>query len=306
MDQVFAPGEPKISVLVPHYNQLEALRLCLNSLAEQDCSEPYEIIVADNNTPGGVACLVRDYPEILFVSEKGRGAALARNAAMAAARGEVFAFTDSDCVPASNWLREGVLALEAGRGELVGGDVLVTCDNPAEPTAVESFEKVFGFRQWMYIAKKGFSVTANIFVRADVARKIGPFTNGLSEDVDWCHRAKAAGFRLCFSDRAVVAHPARADWRALCLKWNRLIEENWQGERAHGRHWLAWVIRAVVVALSALPHGLVVVFSQRLKTGKEKKAALGVLFKIRFWRCGQMFLKIKNLSSFENKQRKAV
>src|SRR5439155_15998009 len=41
------------------------------------------------------------------------GPAIARNLAVAEARGEVLAFTDSDCIPEPGWLKAGVAALES-------------------------------------------------------------------------------------------------------------------------------------------------------------------------------------------------
>ena len=277
---------PYVSVIVPHYNQPAALRRCLECLAAQDFDGAFEIIVGDNNSPGGIEGLHREFPEVRFVTACERGAAPARNAAIAAAQGEVLAFTDSDCLPAPDWLREGVAALVRGDGDLIAGDVDVTCRNESAPTDVECFERVFGFRQEMYVRRKGFSVTANIMTTAETARQIGSFTNGLSEDLDWCHRARALGFRLAFHGKSRVSHPARADWSALTLKWDRLIRERWQGDQAKGH--ARWIVMALLTALSAVPHSAVVMVSPRLETMGQRLAAIKVLFRIRFWRCREM------------------
>src|SRR3546814_11159267 len=60
----------------------------------------FEIIVADNGSPGGkqaLAALIGDHARMVIVPEKGAGPA--RNGGVAQARGDILAFTDCDCLP---------------------------------------------------------------------------------------------------------------------------------------------------------------------------------------------------------------
>jgi GT2 family glycosyltransferase len=278
----------RVSIIVPHYDQRDLLETCLASLERQtiarDC---YEIIVADNRTPGGLGDLVQKFPDVIFTEAAERGAAPARNAAMGLARGDCFAFIDADCVAAPDWLATGLAALAGA--ELVGGHINVTVRNENKLSPVEAFERVFAFRQQAYIEKKRFSVTANLFVRAEAARAIGAFVNGVSEDVDWCRRGGALGFRLAFNDKSIVSHPARRDWDELVRKWDRLIAERWNGFGGRGpfRQW-AWAGLAVATALSVAPHTIKVLASAELSAMRDKVAATGVLARIRWRRAGRM------------------
>ncbi len=278
----------EISVIVPHFNQQELLALCLESLERQSLDRArYEIIVGDNMTPGGIDDLKTRFPRVTFVEARERGAAPARNAALAVARGGAIAFTDADCIAAPDWIETGLAAL--AEADLCGGRIAVTAASAGAPSPVEAFERVFAFRQRDYVERKSFAATANLFARGAAADAIGPFTNGLSEDIDWCRRGAALGLRLAFNDRSIVWHPARRDWSELVRKWDRIILERWNGF-PRTTYWrrLLWLCLAASTALSAAPHLVRVALSPELTRLRDRAAAAGVLTRIRFWRAARM------------------
>lgn len=283
-----SPEAPAVSVVIPHFDQPALLEKCLESLERQSFPrDRLEIIVADNGAPGGAGAVARKFPRVKFIHAAQRGAAHARNEALKIARGAAIAFTDADCVAAPDWIERGLEALTGA--ELVGGRIVVTAENEDRPSPVEAFERVFAFRQRDYVERKNFSATANLFARRDAALAIGPFTNGLSEDVDWCRRGVALGFRLAFNPNSIVSHPARRDWGELIRKWERLIAERWAGfDREGALGALRWMSLAAATALSTAPHLLRVMTSAELKTARDRIAAALVLARIRWWRAARM------------------
>jgi len=278
---------PFVSVIVPHYNQRALLERCLDALEAQDYPRArFEIIVADNATPGGLGDLPARYPHVTFLHEERRGAAHARNAALARARGDAIAFTDADCLPARDWLSAGAAALDAA--DLAGGRIVAFAHDAAAPTPVEAFELVFAFRQRAYVETKGFAATANLFARRAAADRIGAFRHGVSEDVDWCRRGRALGFRLAFAGKAVVSHPARADWDELVRKWDRLISERWNGTDSGAMRGLVWAGLAAATALSIVPHAIEAMTAKELARAKDRVGAAGILVRIRLWRAHRM------------------
>ncbi len=168
-----------VSVIVPHFNQKALLALCLDSLERQTLArDRYEIVVSDNLTPGGVDDLKSRFPKARFVEAHERGAASARNAALALATGGAIAFIDADCIAAPDWLEAGLQGL--GAADLAGGRILVAAADPRSLSPVEAFERVFAFRQRDYVERKSFAATANLFARRAAVDAIGPITNGLS------------------------------------------------------------------------------------------------------------------------------
>jgi GT2 family glycosyltransferase len=273
---------PLVSVIVPHLHDLRGLDLCLAALARQTLPpERVEIIVADNGSPEGEAAVARTVggrARLVIVAEPGAGPA--RNGGVAVSRGEILAFTDCDCRPEPDWLEQGTLALS--RHDIVGGRIRVLARNPLAPTAPEAFERVFAFDNEAYVTRKGFSATANLFCPRAVFDAVGGFRRGLSEDVDWCHRARSAGLSVGYAPEAVVGHPARRTWAELRAKWRRLDRESYARIAGAGR--LGWILRSLMLPGSALVHTPRVLFSGELSGLDQRLAALGVLYRLRLWR----------------------
>lgn len=284
MEARTAPGSPTVTIVVPHYHDLAALELCLAALARQTYpSDRYDIVVADNASPEGkaaVAAVVGARGRLVIVAEKGAGPA--RNGGVAAATGEILAFTDCDCVPEPDWLAQGVAAL--AHADFAGGAMTVLVVDPGRPSPTEAFERVFAFDNRRYVEEMGFTVTANLFCPAEVFAKVGGFKVGVSEDLEWSRRATSKGFRLAYAAGAVVGHPARRTWPELVAKWRRLNAEGLglTAERPGGV--LRWALRSLLLPLSAIAHTPKVLTSAALTSWSQRLAALGVLYRLRLWR----------------------
>jgi GT2 family glycosyltransferase len=283
VDEVVAGSVVKVSVIVPHYQDLEALDRCLAALERQTYPrDQFEVVVADNASAVGeaeVARVIAGRARLMVVHERGAGPA--RNGGVEASRGEILAFTDSDCVPEPQWLSEGVAALE--RSDIVGGQVTVLVADPAAPTPAEAFETVFAFNFKDYILRKGFTGSGNLFVPRRIFDEVGGFAVGVSEDVEWSMRARGKGFRIGYAEQAVVAHPARRSWEELKAKWLRVNSETYGllTQRSAGR--VRWLARTWATPLSAVAHTPKVLRDGRLDA-RGKLKALNMLYKLRLWR----------------------
>lgn len=275
---------PFVSVIVPHYQDLDGLRICLASLEAQNYPrDRFEVVVGDNNSPIGVAAVteaVAGRARVVVVTEKGAGPA--RNGAVAASKGAVLAFIDSDCVAEAEWLTEGVAGLD--RFDLVGGHVRVLVRNPDDMTPAEAFERVFAFDFKTYIEKKGFTGAGNMFCRREVFDRAGVFRVGLSEDLEWSRRAVSTGARLGYAPGAVVGHPARITWEQLRDKWRRLNAETFGLMDGQMGQRTKWLMRNALMPLSAIAHTPKVLTSRELNTGRQRLQALGMLYRLRLWR----------------------
>lgn len=96
-----------ISIVVPFHNNRNEIQLCCESLINQAYpSDRYEIIFVDNNSRDSSPAIVSTFPSILLLQQPVQGSYAARNLGIRAAKGQLIAFTDADCVAASDWLQQ--------------------------------------------------------------------------------------------------------------------------------------------------------------------------------------------------------
>ena len=274
-----------VSVIVPHYNDLRGLSRCLDALCAQTGLDEltHEIIVADNNSPVDrveLEQVIAGRARLVIELEKGAGPA--RNAGVREARGARFAFTDSDCVPEPDWLAAGHRALQGA--DFVGGRMRVSVNDEKRINGVEGLEKVFAFDNEAYVKQKGFTVTANLFCDAETFAAVGPFKTEVSEDLEWCHRARDKGYRLAYAPDAVVAHPARATWQQLKTKWRRINRETYAFNRQNGHGIAHWLGRSWLLPLSILPHAVKAMRSPELDGPQARLRTVATLARHRMWR----------------------
>jgi glycosyltransferase involved in cell wall biosynthesis len=287
--------KPFISVIIPHYNDFDSLRKCIEKLRLQTWpNNLFEIIVADNNSADSIVKQLSLIPGIRVVSAPEQGAGPARNAGVLAARADIFAFIDSDCFADEAWLEEGVSALK--RFDYVGGNVVIPIEDPRRVTPAEAYDVVFGFNFKKYVERDKFSGSGNLFVPRAVFEEVGGFRSGVSEDMDWCWRANARRFRLGYAEEAKVEHPARRDWNDLTRKWDRVISETLALSRERSGWRLRWWIRVAATALSPVLHSPRVIFSHRLVGFRSKMVGLSGLWAIRTYRTRRMIAEIMDVA----------
>jgi len=220
--------QPFVSVLIPAQNDARRLAQCLRALEGQTYpSQRYEVIVVDNASDEPIAPMLSAYAHARGAYEARRSSYAARNTGIAFARGDVLAFTDSDCLPVHDWLEQGVAALfSIEHCGFAGGRIEFFFQNPASPTVVELYDSVMHLDQEEFIHKKQFSVTANLFTFKHVMEQVGLFDSTLESngDKEWGQRVAAQGYRLVYAPGACVKHPARQTFRELQRKVTRVVK----------------------------------------------------------------------------------
>jgi cellulose synthase/poly-beta-1,6-N-acetylglucosamine synthase-like glycosyltransferase len=188
---------------------------CLDALESQSYpSERYEVVVIDNGRNGRLEERISGLPRVRYARELRPGSYVSRNRGISLAAHDIFAFTDADCVPAMDWLAEGARALssepEIG---IVGGRIELFFRDPERPNLFEFHQRFRLFNQRRNIEEMHFSTTASLFTKRSVFEAVGPFRDDLmsSGDREWGQRVFRAGFRLVYSPKALVKHPARGN-----------------------------------------------------------------------------------------------
>jgi len=268
------------AIIIPHYNDVDRLKTCLDALGP--VPDAVELVVVDNNSTDSLSSIRRAYPQLRIIIETQKGAAMARNTGVAETTAPRLFFLDSDCVPSSGWI--GTALGIADQADIIGGHIDVFDETSPPRTGVQAFETIFAFDNEGYISQKGFSVTANILTRRDVFMATGAFRTGVSEDLDWCHRARAKGFRLIYSPKLKVSHPSRSDWAALVRKWRRLTQEAFGVNGSSRTARLKWAMRAALMPASILAHLPKILRSKRISGPRDRLVAASTLIRLRFLR----------------------
>jgi len=212
--------KPHVSVIVPTHNRRDLLLRLLESLLWQDfAKDAFEIIVVcDGDTDGSgeaVADLALRHPRLRLIAQTQGGPAAARNAGAKAARGQLLAFTDDDCVASRHWLTELVCALECAGTVAVHGRT-ITMPSLCTPLThqIESNPNEF------------VAPSCNVAYRRDAFEVAGGFDEGfsfLNEDVDLAWRVAALGaFR--YAPNALIVHPPRPESFKRAVSWVRNLE----------------------------------------------------------------------------------
>jgi glycosyltransferase involved in cell wall biosynthesis len=200
---------PRVSVVVPGRDAAHTLPGVLRALAAQTVGrELYEVVVVDDDSSDATPSVVRRSAVARLVRAPTHvGIAASRNMGVHAARGELIAFIDADCVPSESWLERGLALLDAGEADVLAGHIDVALPR-ASPAALA--DATHYYNQQRYVAE-GFGATGNLWVRREILERVGPFDEHLdrSEDYDFGRRAVAAGAHLVYAPDVVVRHPAR-------------------------------------------------------------------------------------------------
>lgn len=286
-----AKDAPRVSVIIPHLNTPDMLTRCLTSVVGQSLDHGFaEVIVVDNGSHMSLATVEAAFPTVRFLREPQPGPGLARNFGIAAARAPVLAFIDADCRAETGWLQAAVEAVEADpERAVIGGDVRIDFVDPRHMTPNEAYEAVFGFRQKLYIEKQRFSGAGNLAMPASVFARVGPFCGiDLAEDVDWGHRAHAAGYLARYVPAMRIYHPARSDFSGLERKWQRHIHHQYQKHLAENRSRFRWLMLAAAMILSIPVESIRMFTSDRLSGIGNRLRGIGVLARIRVYRSVEM------------------
>lgn len=193
-----------LSIIVICYRAAATIERCLEALVPQR-GDAVEVLVVDSGDDATADLVARRFPEVRLVRSATRlepGAA--RNAGIAAARGELIGFVDADCVAAPDWA-ERVLAAHRAADPVIGGVIDLAPPRGTLATALYVCE----FNQWMPGAPPGPMrdiPTCNLSIKRWALERFGPFRErGYSSDTAFNWKLARAGVPPRLDPRIRVA-----------------------------------------------------------------------------------------------------
>jgi GT2 family glycosyltransferase len=237
MDQARAQpvtADLTVSVIVPTFNRrsrLERLLLAIDRLPESRAG--FEVVVTVDGATDGTTEMLHGirlgYP-LRVVEQPNRGPAAARNAAIAAATGDVLLFLDDDVIPTEPVVSEHLRHHRRDTRAAVIGPMIAPPGLRLSPwlhwdaALLERHYRRLQADRWKPIGRLFY--TGNASVRREHALAIGGFDERFkrSEDLEFALRLEARQVTFCFAPRAIVHHePDRtfAGWMRVPYEYGR-------------------------------------------------------------------------------------
>ncbi len=114
-----------VSVIVPTYNRPSAIYDCVQSLTQLDYpADLLDILIVDDGSKESVRGIIQDIPSpfpIQVIRQENLGVSVTRNAGIQQAKGDLLVFTDDDCQPEPDWIRQLVKAHQHEPNAMLGG-----------------------------------------------------------------------------------------------------------------------------------------------------------------------------------------
>jgi len=214
---------PFFSVITPSFNQGSYIETCIRSILEQN-DPGFEHLIFDNCSKDTTAEIASRYPHITFISESDRGQSHAVNKGLAASRGEIICWLNSDDEyepGAFAALRE---AFSDPAVQVVFGDVRqIEYDGRGGEVAHGKFDSRLDLIRWWSSRVKLHQ--PSIFFRREAAVKSGPVREDLHYAMDyelWWRMSGLFDFR--YIPRVLAVQHRQPDSKTIS-QWHKVLEE---------------------------------------------------------------------------------
>lgn len=191
---------PLVSVIIPAYQAEAFLDEAIASVLAQDV-RPLEVIVVDDGSTDRTFEVARAYRNVRTLRQENRGIAAARNAGLAVARGEFYAFLDADDSWPLGRLRKQLALLTADpQLDMVFGQVEILEQRADQNSPVSA-------------AVQSGPLPGSMLVRAASFQRVGPFSQSfrIGEFIDWYMRAEELGLKRATLPELVLRRRVHGD-----------------------------------------------------------------------------------------------
>ena len=226
-DRYCAFGLMKISIVIPTKNNADILEKCLKAIRDQDFEEEVEIIIVDGHSDDGTVDIAKKYGCKILYESIGTISG-ARNLGVENSSGDYLVFTDADCVPAKDWLKNIIKEFRDGIAS-VGGPNITPGDDTEFAKCVGDVLELLSApgARYTFNAEKVVEIyhnpTCNSAYRREVFQEVGGFNPKLvaCDDEELDYRIRKKGYRILFTPHAVVYHYRRPTWKKFAkMAWN--------------------------------------------------------------------------------------
>jgi glycosyltransferase involved in cell wall biosynthesis len=206
-----------ISVLLCTRNRPAKLHGAIRSILANSYPD-FELVVVDQSIDGESQTKVESFrdPRLVYIPTTTVGLSRARNIAIRAARWDIVAFTDDDCICDSNWLSSIVAKYERDFSVMGVFGRVVAYGDPAPgmfcPSVIEAGER--RVVDAPAVPQQALGSGNNMSFRKDVFRRVGLFVESLGagtrmksgEDTEFVYRALRRRIKFVYAPDPLVYH----------------------------------------------------------------------------------------------------
>ena len=199
-----------ISIIIPAYNSEETVGKTIESLLKQNYPKKnYEIIIVDDGSTDRTIDIVKKFKNVRLIKQKHKGPAAARNLGVKHAKGDIVLFTDADCVPSKNWIKNMIKPFKnkkivgvSGSYKTLNKDKLIA--RFAGYEIADRHESMKKEKNIDFIGTFSAGYRKNIFLKFCGFDESFPIASG--EDPELSFKISKAGLRMVFQPEAFVHH----------------------------------------------------------------------------------------------------
>jgi GT2 family glycosyltransferase len=278
--------QPDLSVCIVNWNTRPDLEEAVASVLASDPELKCEVIVLDNASRDGSAEMMRErFPGVrLLESPENVGFARGYNRAVGESKGRYILVLNPDTVVRPGALGRLIAFMEEEKQAGACGPRLLNSDGSIQyscrrfPTPMAAvfrntvlgriiprnhYTREYLMADWDHRAVRevDWISGAAMCIRREAWEEVGGFDEGFfmyAEDIDWCLRARQAGWKICYVPEAAIVHKIgrSSDQRPLpmVVQFHRSMARFYRKHYAPGWPWgLRWLpvlgvwIRAAVV-----------------------------------------------------------
>ena len=201
---------PVVSVVLPTRGRAAYLEVALDSLAAQDLGERWELLVVDDGSIDATRVLLGRRGVRSLRLDPAAGLNPARNAGVAATRGELVAFTDDDVRAPPGWLRAVVEgARRHPAAEAFGGPIRACFEGPVPRGCGREDPPLTTLDLGADDRHAELVWGANMAVRRAAFERVGGFDetiHGGGDEQEWIERLRSRGGTLVYLAGAGLDH----------------------------------------------------------------------------------------------------
>ena len=225
----------KISICMVSLNCWDVLKECIGSIEASLPEIQYEIIIVDNNSSDCTCVNIKNnYPKItLICNDQNVGFTKASNQAIRQCSGEFILWLNTDTIIMPDTLNKLINFMDAKPDCGIVGPKVLNADGSFQaqcrrgmPTPMASFFYMFRLNKiwpnnktiggyllsYLPVDEENEVISVSgccLFARHKVWDQIGPLDEsilGFGEDIDWCVRARNAGWKVWYNPAAEIIH----------------------------------------------------------------------------------------------------